>query len=176
MKWFAKYWMLKRKHKLKRNVTAVNLEAAENALILYDATEERTENKVHEFVHYLKKHKVATTSLGYYRKKNKKDSRPSDNPPAFYFDKIDLSIIGIPKSSVLKRLMMRDFDLLFDFNKKENFPLQYLSTLSKAKFKLSWAEGYQQEVCDLTITTENRSIGELMEQLKHYLPMINKNT
>jgi hypothetical protein len=62
---------------------------------------------------------------------------------------------------------------LIDLNINNDFPLEYISTLSVATFKVGATGSYRDEEFDLTINIgENQSTKYLVTQIKHYLSMI----
>lgn len=64
--------------------------------------------------------------------KDKKSSYPS-------FSLIDFSLNGVLKSSIVNDFINTDFDLLMNFYDKDTIPLVYVSTTTKAKFRVGVA-------------------------------------
>jgi hypothetical protein len=171
-----KNFLLKRRlARSKRKIKVHNLQSAKSALLLYVYTGNGREKEVRDFARFLKEEGIKTTTLAYLPKKIKEESdRPQEELSYFYFDKQELNWLGIPNSNRLKKMIKSDFDLLVDLNREELFPLQYVSTLSKASFKVGKNSGYQLDSCDLLLGTKDDSILSLQEQCKHYLNMINR--
>ena len=160
--------------KVKRNVGTVNLKTAKTALIIYDATDNKRENKVRNFAHFLKEEGIKTTTLGYYRKQNKEDVKPEDELSYHYFDKNSFNRLGFPKDELLNKTIAKEFHLCFDLNVDYQFQLRVISSLSRANLKVGKSGGYQNDICDLTLAVENNELNYLMDQMKIYLNMINK--
>jgi len=172
MNWLAKLLFERKLKSFERTVVVSNFKTAKKALVLYNADDKVSEEQIREFSKYVSSQNIKTTVLGYQSKKsNQVDKTVKEGH--LYFDKSVVNWLGVSKSSVIKELVDVEFDLLFDFNKGDAFPLRYISSLSKAKFKISWAIAYQKKVCDLTFEIKENNIKNLIEQIKHYLPMIN---
>lgn len=170
-------FLLKRKaKKSKRKVQVHNLGSAKSALLLYTFKDELREKQIRDFARFLKEEGIKTTSIAFIAKKMKDESKlPKEELTYFYFDKKEVSWLTIPNSTRLKKLMRADFDLLIDLNLEESFPLQWISTLSKASFKVGNEKGYHAESCDLLLGTKENTIVALQDQCKLYLNMINRN-
>lgn len=161
--------------KLKRKIRVHNLSTANSALLLYVFTDQAREKQMRDFARFLKEEGIKVSSLAFIPKKIKEESEQAvEELSYFYFDKSELSWLGIPQSNRLKKMITEDFDLLIDLNFEEQFPLQYISSLSRAKFKVGPNSAYQMESCDLLLGTEEKNMVSLQEQCKHYLNMINR--
>ncbi|MCB0410113.1 MAG: hypothetical protein KDD29_07825, partial [Flavobacteriales bacterium] len=79
----------------------------------------------------------------------------------------------VPTGTDVTNFIEKPFSILIDLNTEDCFPLEYISTLSKAKFKVGANGNYRDEECDLTIDiSQNKSLDYLIIQIKHYLKMI----
>lgn len=169
-------FLLKRKAKqMKRRCHAFNIKSAQSVLILYQANQAEVEKEVRSFCRYFKEEGLKVDSIGFYKKKGKNDELPPNELSYYYFDKTKVNWLGIPTDITLKKIIMNEHHLLIDLNFEQRFCLKYLSILSKANFKVGRSMGYQEESCDLTISTEEESMDYLVDQIKIYLNMINKN-
>jgi len=172
---FLQQIILKRKFKsLKRKVKVANLKLFKSALIVYNATNPEEDKIVRQFSRFLKEEGVKVESIGYYKKKNKKDEGPQDELGYYYLKKEELNWLHFPNTNAVKKKIATEYNLLLDLNLSGNFCLQMISSLSKATFKVGRASGYQKDVCDLTISMPKGNLTELIEQMKVYLQMINK--
>lgn len=169
-------FLLKRKQKsVQRKVKAFNLNTAQSALLLYDATELNQEKVVRNFARFLKEEGIKVTSVGFYNKKGKDSQKPKDELSYFYLDAKDLNWLKQIKVSKINDFTKQSFDLLIDLNVSDFMCLQILSTLSIAHFKVGPSGSYRDEVCDMTIKMDQGNVSVLIEELKKYLAIINKN-
>mgnify|MGYP003635115519 CR=1 FL=1 len=174
MKEFIRKIILKQKaKKLDRTIRALNLKQVKSALILYNATKRESETIVRNFARYLKEEGVKIESIGYYKRKSKKEELPPNELGYYYFDTRACNWLGIPVNQELNNLISKEHHLLIDLNFAPNFALRYFATLSNANFKIGKAGTYQDSICDMTIATEIQSLDYLIEQMKVYLKMIN---
>ena len=157
----------------KRKVKVFNLNTAKSALLVYEATDNYQEEKARKFARFLKEEGIKVDSLGYYKKKNRKEELPKDELGYVYFDKEYLNWHGFAKDPKIKAFQEKEYHLLIDLNLGGRFCLEVISSLSKANFKVGKAGGYCDEVCDLTIATEEKDIEYLIDQIKNYLNIIN---
>ena len=160
-----------RKH-LQRNMKAFNIENASSIGIIYNATNRNDADTVKKFVQYLKEERKDVLSIGYIHSKDSSDIvKPHLN--YVYFDKRDLSKTMIPKGNEVKNFINRSYSILIDLNIDECFPIEYVSALSNAKFKVGAKGSYRDDVCDMVVDiNQNKSMEYLIIQLKHYLKMI----
>jgi len=173
MKRLGKYYLRQKLKRLKRKVVTHNLESAKTALILYDATEANEDKLAREFAKRLKEEMIKVDGLGFYNKKGKNVERPKDELGYVYFDPTMLNWMRIPSDKQIIKKIAFDYDLLIDLNLENHFPLEYISSLSKAKFKVGSSKSNCAEFCDLTLSLQQEDKQELMKQILVYLNMIN---
>jgi len=85
---------------------------------------------------------------------------------------------GIPSSVKVKvdDFIQQEFDLLIDLTMQKYFPMNYITALSKANFKIGYS-GYAQNYFDLNIDFQSQPDSEkLADQILYYLRRINKTT
>ena len=168
----GKFNLKKEKKKHHRKTIACNLELATTIGILYNATQREDCELVKNLIIDLKQLKKDVLALGYV---NLKDSSDIFKPHISYtyFDNKNLTKAFIPKSIDVTNFIEKPFSLLIDLNINNDFPLEYISTLSLATFKVGATGSYRDEEFDLTINIgENQSTKYLVTQIKHYLSMI----
>lgn len=173
---FLQQFLLKRKlAKRKRKVQVHNLGSAKSALVIYSYNGPNREKELREFCRFLKEEGIKTSSLAFLPKKLKKEEEgPKEELDYYYFDKKETSWLNIPQSTRLKKIIQNDYDLLIDLNLEESFPIEWVSYISKASFKVGRSSGYQKESCDLLLSPKEKNILALQEQCKIYLNMINR--
>lgn len=168
----GRFKLNKNKKRLKRNVKAFNIEKASTIGIIYNATNRTEADVVKKFIQHLKEERKEVLSLGYI------DSKDSSNivTPHLnytYFDKRNLSKAQVPNGTDANNFLNKPFSILIDLNMNDCFPLEYISSLSKAKFKVGAEGGYRDSACDLLIDiSKNPKLDFLIIQIKHYLKMI----
>jgi len=163
----------KKKKKLKRNIKSFNIEKASSIGILYDATNRNDYELAKKLVQYFKEERKEVMSLGYINsKKSSELVTPQLN--LSFFDNNHLSKKMIPKGNDVEQFIQSPYSILIDLNIQPSFPVEYICSLSRAKFKVGARGDYRDEVCDMTINIEqDKRIEYLIIQVKHYLKMIN---
>ena len=164
---------LKRASKrLNRKTKAFSIESASSIGIVYDATNRGVDEQVKKFVQYLKEERKEVISLGFINSKDSSDIA-SAHLNYKYFDLRDLSSAKVPNTPELIQFIDQPFSILMDLSMGECFPIEYVSTLSNAKFKVGAQIGYRNNVCDLIIdVSSNKALDFLIIQMRHYLKMI----
>lgn len=171
---FGKYILKRRLKKLSRKVVTHNLNSAKTALILYHANDPINQDIVKHFARSLKEELIQVHTLGYISNLGKKQALPEENQGYEFFNQMMLSRLRIPEPTFIKKHIAKNYHLLIDLNVEGHFPLQYISSLSKAEFKVGKSGDYRDEVCDLTLDLQTKNIEELTKQIITYLEMINR--
>jgi hypothetical protein len=168
----GRFSLKKERKRLKRNVKAFSIEKASTIGVLYNATNRNESEIVKKFVQYLREERKEVLSIGYIDSKDSSDIiKPHLN--YVYFDKRNLSKALVPKGNDVTNFINKPYSILIDLNKDDCFPIEYISSLSNAKFKVGANGSYRDKVCDLVIdTSENQQLEYLIIQVKHYLKMI----
>jgi hypothetical protein len=168
----GRFLMNKESKRLKRKVKAFSIEKASTIGVIYNATNRNDAETVKKFIQYLKEERKDVLSLGFIDSKDSSDLvKPHLNYS--YFDKRNLSKSFIPKGGDIENFINKPFSILIDLNTEHCFPIEYISTLSNAKFKVGAKGFYHDKVCDLIIDIEeNRQLNFYIIQIKHYLKMI----
>ncbi len=153
------YWQLNRKVKaIKRTKKFINLETAKTAGIIYNC-EDRA---VFETLKKVLIHKqIRCTDLCFI-------AGSADNL-ANCIGKKDFGFSGMPKSPTVTDFLNTNFDLLLDISMSSSVQAQVIRALSRASFKVGWAEA-EPDFFDLSIdVSKRREPGYLVEQLIYYL-------
>ena len=174
IQFIADKYLAQKLKRVKRKVGAINLATAKSALLVYDASNAAVEKKVRDFARFLKEEGVKTDTIGFYKLKGKEDKRPEDELSYIYYDKKCLNRLGFPKDNRILKRIEQEYHLMIDLNFLSIFSLKVIATLSRAHFKVGRSSGYQNEICDLTISTENKELDYFLSQTTTYLKMINK--
>lgn len=168
----GRFQLKKEQKQLKRNVKAFSIEKASTIGVLYNATNRNDAEAVKKFIQYLKEERKDVLSLGFI---DTKESSELISPTLNYtfFDQNDLSKSLVPTGNDVEGFINKSFSILIDLNTQDCFPLEYISNLSHAKFKVGAKGSYRNNVCDLIIDIDdNPKLKFLIIQVKHYLKMI----
>lgn len=86
----------------------------------------------------------------------------------------DLNFFYRPVSEEAARFISTPYDILFDTNFRNSFPLQYISCLSAAGLKVGiFKNGYDHSPFDLMIEMKAGDLNGFLSQAMYYLEMIN---
>jgi hypothetical protein len=87
----------------------------------------------------------------------------------------EINFWGIPTPSFIDGFIENEFDLLIDLDINENFPVEYVSAMSKAFFKVGKHSKNNESIFDLMLKIDGiQNIEYFIEQIDIYLKMINK--
>jgi len=167
-------WVFKRELKInKRRKEVCNLESAKSIGILYDASSEEQINLVRPFVSFFFDLKKDVKALGFV---NAKELSYCHVPKLQYdfFYKKDLNWYYKPQNYIIDNFIKKEHDILINLTDSSVIPIKYLVASSLAHFKIGiYEENYQ--IYDLMISlTNDRSQQKLMDEIKHYINLINK--
>ena len=88
----------------------------------------------------------------------------------------EVNFMGVPTASFVNGFIQNEFDLLIDLNINEVFPVEYVSAMSRASFKVGNYSKNNEAIFDVMIKIDqNKSVGYFIEQIDTYLKMINKS-
>jgi len=91
-----------------------------------------------------------------------------------YFTEKEVSMNLIPQQSVLNNYAENPFDVLLNLYTAEILPLEYISAVSKATFRIGKYMVGKDYYCDMMISLkETDTLEILIEQTLHYLNQIN---
>jgi hypothetical protein len=88
------------------------------------------------------------------------------------FSKKELNWKFVPGTDVVNDFMDKPFDLFFDLSLQEYFPVEYISRLSKSKFKIGrFTEKH--DSYDLMFDLDDKQLETYLKSIKQYLAKIN---
>lgn len=92
------------------------------------------------------------------------------------FSRRQVSWKNVPELPIAHNFIQEKFDLLIDLTRQNDYPLVYITALSKARFKIG-SSGFAPNYFDLNIAfaTEPEPV-QLAQQILYYLKRINKTT
>ena len=167
-------WVFQRDLRTNKRLKEVsNLEKAKSIGILYNATNQEQIIKIEPFVKYFFELRKDVKALGYVNKKRLDNCHIPKLNYDFFYQK-DLNWYYKPQNYIIDNFIKKEYDILINLSDSSCIPIKYLVASSVARFKIGrFEEGY--EIYDLMIKLENEKGKErLMEEIKHYLNLINK--
>ncbi len=89
------------------------------------------------------------------------------------FNKNEVNWYGKPLHPSVELFCRKEYDILIDLTLEETFPMRWIATLSRSRFKVG-SLSYTGNPYELIITVDSRKeIAYLSEQIIHYLNLIN---
>jgi hypothetical protein len=163
--------------KVKRKPYYNDFDSIKSIGIVWDASRPEEFTVLTKFSQKMSALKIDTEILGYFP-----DKKLPDQYTAVRFftclKRQDLDFFYKPVSTEAGRYISKRFDVLIDLNFRRVFPLEYIASLSNAKFKVG-IPGAEPENSpyDLMISHKNSlSIETYLEQVLFYLEMIKSNS
>lgn len=93
-----------------------------------------------------------------------------------FFTRKSVNFFYIPRHPMVNDFIEQPFDMLIDLTIDDIFTIKYIGILSKAKYKVGMRQKRMEKHYDLMIDIEkNRSIANLIESIKHYIPIFASN-
>jgi hypothetical protein len=164
-----KYAYRKLRHRLesvRRTVQIPQLETAKKVGVLWQPSQSDGFRYLHD---YFSHSKVIFRNLCVYDNGAASLATGSNS-----VNKKDLDWFGLPKSTTVDQFIETEFDLLLNLALKQNFVLDYITALSRAKFKVGWSKG-KNNYFDLNINISRKQDAlYLAKQQIFYLGELNK--
>ena len=159
-----------------RERSVMSLDKALTIGILFDATENEDFDLVKKYVTYLRDLKKKPKAIGFFS--NREVPKSTYAKLEFdYFSYKDLNWQQKPSGIVIENFINEEFDILIDLNIYDCFPLHYLTSMSKAKFKVGKKYTKNNDVFDMTIEMGNETgLKFLLRNIDTYLAMLDKKT
>ncbi|QKG79852.1 DUF6913 domain-containing protein [Tenuifilum thalassicum] len=164
--------LAKQARTISRQRKIYNLTTARNVGIVFNVTDSKTFDTVLQFIAKLEKIPLNVDALAYYSEKeipqiyvlNEKIDVFSKNETNWYYK---------PQSPVVDSFISKEHDILVDLTREESVPLRWISTLSRAKFKVG-VLNYFNNPFDLIISIdEGQSLDYIVEQTYNTLESLN---
>lgn len=172
----GKYNLKKELPRIIRKRKMINLKDARKIGILYILDEVPDYDRVSEFVAKLQHDRKEVKALGFVKNKSL-ISRFLPKLSYDFFSKKDLNFFYKPFHNNIKDFIEKEFDILIDLSIKDSLPLKYISGLSVALCKVGRFSDEDLACFDLMIDVrKGTGISEYIEQVVHYLSIINENT
>ncbi len=172
--YIRRYYYLQEFAKINRQRQIVNLSDAKSIGLLYNVLDEETYHIADAFAKKLKQDNKYVHVLGFI---DLKYTQPFIIPTLAtdFFIKKDINWYGKPNNQFVKDFIERDFDILINLSLNDNYTLQYISGLSKAKFKVGTSNKNNSEFYDFLFELPiHTKLSEYIKQIEYYLTLINK--
>ncbi|MBI4947872.1 MAG: hypothetical protein HY840_15890 [Bacteroidetes bacterium] len=171
---FGKYFLaLEQKH-VQRNKKFINIEDAKTIGIVFDASDNENFDLVKKYVTYLREMKKKVKAIGFYYQKVTPAMTYSKLEYDFFSLK-DLAWNNIPNNIYVDNFIEDEYDILLDLNLNDLFPLHYISSLSKARFKVGKKSEINNSIFDMMIELGNeKNLKFYLKNIDAYLFAINK--
>lgn len=159
--------------KLKREVKIFNLEQAKSIGVVYNASSENDFNRAASLIRHLQSQRKMVKSIGIAPFK----LMPHYLPTKLSYDYItsnELNWYGKPMGKFIDDFVDYKFDVLIDLNLSGNDSLRYITTLSKAKFKIGLYNEEHKDIYDFMLEgIEPGKVSLFIKELLHYLELFN---
>lgn len=159
--------------KQKRKVRVHNFNSAETIGIIFNSPDDEAFGTVKNFLSFLAANNLKVIALGYVPS-NKIPKNLLLRKGINFFCNKDLNWYYKPQNEAINQFINHKFDILIDLSLNDYFPLYYIGSLSDSSFKIGrQSDNYPYQ--DLMINIgKNHSVDFLVEQIKHYLTIINQ--
>jgi len=161
----------------KRKVHYSNMNQVKNIGIVWDASKTEEFASLSKFYQKMQESHIDVKILGYFSGKN----LPNQYTAIRYLTcikKNELNTFYHPVSSETNTFLNNHFDILIDINFNKLLPLQYISSLSNAGFKVGLFESENGNTpFDMMMEIKSPvNVDNYLIQVMHYLEMINSGT
>jgi hypothetical protein len=171
----GQYYYKKEQSQTERHSQMTNLKDAKRIGILYTLDDVPDYERVSEFVSKLQGDHKEVKALGFVKNKNL-IQRFLPKLSYDFFSNRDLTWFYKPIHTQVRDFIEKEFDLLIDLSLHDNFPLKYISGLSKALCRVGKFSEKNTEYYDLMIDLKpSMTSEEYLGQVQHYLTVIKTN-
>ena len=165
------YLLNRRLKKVKREKRLIGFESAKSVGVLFKTLNRNEFEEIRKFLHFLSENNSKVYALGFVDHKKIPDFYLLSKGLNFFTRK-ELNIYFIPRSNSASEFIQKPLDILVDLSIDNNFPLYYLSCMSKAKLKIGKSSA-KNDCYDLMFdTSKNNSVAALIEHIKHYTAVL----
>lgn len=169
------YFLKKEMRIRKREIQGVSIQDARSIGIVFNAKDEFTFKIIREFAQELRGGGLRKVkALGFVPKAEVAAFLQSSQDFDF-FSREDFNWFYKPQGRKVVGFTSEEFDILLDLRISKSIPLLFIIGLSRAHFKVGRFSDKFKEYYDLMIDVkEGAELSYLIEQMKHYLSMINE--
>ena len=168
----SNYLLQKEIRNSSRQTSVISFNDAKTIGIIYDATADQDYELIKNYVKDLRGHSKEVIALGYYNRKELPGTRFMKLGLDFFTQKA-LNWKMKPNHPIVNNFMTREFDILICMNLDRSIPIRYISSLTKARFKIGKYDPVCSRIFDFMIKVEDKPDLKIMiEQVNHYLKLI----
>lgn len=167
------YFLLKRKLKdFFREKSFNNFESAKTVGLICNAQNQKTYDFAKQFAVYLTSYDIQVSAIGFIEGDAVLDAFSYQKGFTFIAKK-DFNWLGVPQGEILDSFLAKRFDILINLVIEDSYTVDYIASLSLAKFKVGRLS--ENDYYDLTIDISmNNRLDFFISQVKHYLSVIKK--
>ena len=145
-----------------------NLSDAKNIGIVYDSTNPDNDIIITKFAENLRKQSKTVDILGFVN-----DKKIDHKADILVFNTKNLNWMKIPNDERVENFAAKKFDLLLACFIDENFPLEYVARISKAKWRVGNYAEKKTDYYDMMINLSGKNdLQYFLEQTTHFLNQI----
>ncbi|MGB1205661.1 MAG: DUF6913 domain-containing protein [Chitinophagales bacterium] len=149
----------------------VSFSDAKKIGVLFDITEEENIPIISQYVQQLEKQQKKVKLLGFV------DASAANESLMFSsFSRKNTNFFFVPKGNIVETFMEQHFDILICAFLTDSPSLEYISTLSEAKFRVGPHLANKEYCFDLMMNHDNDSIKDFLDKLHPYLNMFSPKT
>lgn len=159
----------------KREKVITNLPKSKNIGVVYSVGSEKQYLQICDFIKSIQDDRKEVKAIGFINDK----LIPHYCYPKIaydYFTTKNLNWYLKPSNGFVNDFIHKEYDILIDLSIESCFPLQYISGLSKAKFKVGRYGINPLNFYDLMLEVDDKiSMDDYLRNIKHYLTVLNSN-
>lgn len=165
----------KESKQVKRKKALTNFTNTKSFAIVFNCIDENTYMLTRKFARELKDLGKSIKVFAFIDdKKTPEYWLPKENYD--FITRKDINLYNIPKGDSFEKFIHQEFDVLISLQIEPCFPIDYVVKMSRAKLKVGYSED-NAAIYDFMINTKNKSnLKEYIEQVMHYLNLINSQT
>ncbi len=166
------YLLQKEIKRSNRKTTVIPFSQAKSIGILYDATVDKDYETIKNYVKDLRAASKDVLALGFFNQKELPGTRFMKLGLDFFTRK-SLNWKLKPNHPIVNNFMNREFDILICLSLDKSIPLRYVSSMTKAGFKIGKYDQQDTGILDFMIKVEERpTLRQVIDQVNHYLNLI----
>jgi hypothetical protein len=155
-----------------REIRVHNFDTARSAVILFDTSTPDSFPVIRDFRKFMGDKGVKCSVFGYVQQKEVPQELLFRKNFSF-ITRNELNWYLKPRGEAAEAFYALDPDLLIDFTQELPLELQFLVQLSPARFKVGCFTEEENDYDLMISLSEQKEIGYLAEQFKHYISMLN---
>lgn len=170
------YFLSKEVKQLKRQPQVLNIAEANTIGIIFNCHNETTLTLVNKYVKMLREEiGVFNLKILAYFDEKEFPTYLDENKLIQSFGHQNLNWQLLPNGEKVEDFLKNDFDILIDLSVKDILPIKAITARAKAKMKVGKQIDSKTNLLDLMVNvSDSESVPDLIEQITHFLKMINK--